>query len=53
MAGFDEESHQQGNPVYDNYGEEQEDEVELEGDKGQMLVMERALVARPKNDEDW
>jgi hypothetical protein len=37
MAEFDEESHQQGNPVYDNYGEEQEDEVELEGDKGQML----------------
>ena len=37
MAGFDEESHQQGNPVYDNYGEEQEDEVELDGDTGQML----------------
>jgi hypothetical protein len=53
MAEFDEESHQQGDSVYDNYDEEHEDEVELEGDTGPMLVMERALVARPKNDEDW
>jgi hypothetical protein len=53
MAEFDEESHQQGDPVYDNYDEEHEDEVELEGDTGPMLVMERALVARLKNDEDW
>lgn len=53
MAEFDEESHQPDNPVYDNYDEEQEDEVELEGDMGPMLVMERALVARSKNDEDW
>jgi hypothetical protein len=44
MAEFNEESHQQGDPVYDNY-DEQEDEVELEGDTGSMLVMERALVA--------
>jgi hypothetical protein len=53
MAEFDEESHQQGDPVYDNYDEEHEDEVELEGDTGPMLVLEHALVARPKNDEDW
>jgi hypothetical protein len=53
VAEFDEESNQQADPVYDNYDEDQEDEVELEGDTWPMLVMERALVARPKNDEDW
>jgi hypothetical protein len=53
VAEFDEESNQQADPVYDNYDEDQEDEVELEGDTGPMLVMEHALVARPKNDEDW
>lgn len=49
----DDGNNQQENPVYDTHGEEQEDEVELEGDMGPMLVMERALVSRSKNDEDW
>ena len=47
---YDEEIDHQGEPTYDNY--DINHEVELEGDTGDMLVMERALMIPPK-DEDW
>ena len=50
MAEFSEENEQQGNHVYDDYGDEQEDEIEIEGDTGAMLVME---CAKLMNGEDW
>ena len=53
MADFEEERKHQSDPVYDNYDEGEVEEVELEGDTGDMLVMERALVTQPKQDEDW
>ena len=37
MAEFNEENEQQGNHVYDDYGDEQEDEIEIGGDTGAML----------------
>lgn len=48
MAEFEPACEEQSEPVYDKY----DDEVELDGDIGEMLVMERALVTRPDN-EDW
>jgi len=44
MADFEEEREHQSDPVYDNYDEGEVEEVELEGDTGDMLVMERALA---------
>jgi hypothetical protein len=51
MAEIDEEAGQQGDPVYDDY--EDAEGVELDGDTGDMLVMERTLITPPKRDEDW
>ncbi|XP_037426242.1 uncharacterized protein LOC119291565 [Triticum dicoccoides] len=50
VGDYDEETEHQGEPTYDNYDDN--DEVELDGDTGDMLVMERALMIPPK-DEDW
>lgn len=35
------------------YDDSEGDEVELDGDTGDMLVMERALMIPPNKDKDW
>lgn len=50
MAEIDENTEQLGDPIYDDY--EDDEGVELDGDTGDMLVRERALIIPSKKDED-